>query len=297
MSLTQPSGQPKGMQAGEFLSASSPSQITFNLTNLPAPPELYVRPEDTLLIYLAGSAASIAAVQMNYRLLLPDGSLQVGTQEYSPIFNRAGNRFILPLTEGYLVNLAVRVTGSCRRGQCFVSITLQRGLLFPGNTNKLLCMGYVSSDSPISWPEPTIVNALDGMGALFSNTVGAPGPGTEWSQTVPIGARWRIVSTRSIFTTSVAVALRAPRVQITDALNNVLYQACIVGTIPASTAASITMSDTGAYTPGDALSFTIPMPVNMTLLQGWTIRTLTQNMQAADQWSSIFQLIEEYLEE
>ena len=119
-------------------------------------------------------------------------------------------------------------------------------------------------------------------------TFADPAAGAEFSYTVPAGERFEIIALRIRLTTAVAVANRAVHLRFRDASANVIY-----GSV---SNVNQTASFIGEYNFGSGLG-TVgelstqefeaygPMPKGFIMLPGWTIVTVTSNIQAADQWN------------
>ena len=129
-----------------------------------------------------------------------------------------------------------------------------------------------------------------------SRVVKVPNPaaGADWTQAVPGGVMWKILSGQATLTTSATVATRLPQIQLTSAGVNVgLYGA--VFNVPAGTTAAISFSQRLGSAVGLAGSPSSPAPLpNYPLVQGDTLGSSTGAIQAADQWSAIAFVVAEY---
>lgn len=120
--------------------------------------------------------------------------------------------------------------------------------------------------------------------ATISTALGNPAAGADWSSAQ--GSTHQVISVFATLATSAAVANRLPALQILDAA------AHIVVALPASSVQAAALTET--YVWGVNLPFTsgnnqnlIPIPAGIVVANGWTIRTVTSALQAADQWSAI----------
>ena len=129
-----------------------------------------------------------------------------------------------------------------------------------------------------------------------SRVVKVPNPtaGADWTQIVPSGVIWKILSGQGTLTTSAAVATRLPQIQLTSAGVNVgLFGA--VFNVAASTAAVISFGQAIGSAVGLAGTASSPIPLpNYPLVQGDTFGSSTGAIQAADQWSAIAFVVAEY---
>lgn len=112
-----------------------------------------------------------------------------------------------------------------------------------------------------------------------------PAAGAEVTVTVPAGVIWQLSSLYAVLTTSATVATRVPQLVIADADGKPLEQYGVANGLPASgTAIYNWIAGLGVVeaTSQDTSPLGTPAPV---LLPGWTIKTATGNLQAADQWT------------
>lgn len=119
-----------------------------------------------------------------------------------------------------------------------------------------------------------------------------PLAGADWKY-VHSGPSWFIPTCIiGVLTTSAAVANRAPRILIS-------FRSVICGgwgpgsLVAASLAVTVTASDAGG-SAADPGIVTIQLPDNLMIADGMTLQSSTGNIQAADQWSSIAILCEEF---
>lgn len=132
-----------------------------------------------------------------------------------------------------------------------------------------------------------------GYGRRWRTVVGIqPAAGAEWSIVAPGNATWRIVSVAATLTADATVASRFAEF-IADDQSRTWYRQ---GTVGATTAAeaSVYCGHTGAAQATFASTDNFPLPVGGLLLRpGHRLRSLTANLQAADQWSLITALVDE----
>lgn len=113
----------------------------------------------------------------------------------------------------------------------------------------------------------------------------APGAGAEVVATVPAGVVWELLTLRYRFATSAVVANRASRPVVRDADGNSV--AAIV--TPFTQAASSTLdydylAGLGVNVGGGPTSQPLPAPP-IVMLTGWTVRTVTANIDAGDSYT------------
>lgn len=140
------------------------------------------------------------------------------------------------------------------------------------------------------------IRGAAGGGRLISMAGTVPGAGAEVQETVPAGKRWRILAFSATLITAVAVANRLLRMATNDGVN-----AIIRGPYSPSVQAA-SLSYIYQWQPGipevavrGALNLVaIPQPIGYFLDAGHKFGTSTDLLQAADQWSQIRYLVEEY---
>lgn len=119
-----------------------------------------------------------------------------------------------------------------------------------------------------------------------------PAAGAEWELKAPGHAYWRVVSVFAQLVADATVASRFAEFIADDQTRTWFRQ----GTTGATTASETGLycGHTGAVQATFASLENFPLPVAGLLLQpGNRLRTLTTNLQAADQWSNITALVDE----
>jgi hypothetical protein len=231
------------------------------------------------------------------RIILLTGEVKPFTITFTPTSDRSGSGVAQQLPDGWLLNVMAAFSGvAIRRGQCFANVGIQRP---SGSTTLLfgsLIRDYLVQGAPPSWPEGPLLMPTDGAGFLRSITGTVPAAGAEITEVVPTGARWRLYGMRFSLTTAVAVANRLTNVVIDNGA------APTDGQFPANAvqAASLTVAYTGGQlgavsNPAGADAI-ILLPAPIPLFAGWRWRTITANIQAADQYTAPTYLVEEWIE-
>lgn len=121
-----------------------------------------------------------------------------------------------------------------------------------------------------------------------------PAAGVDPVLTVPGGRQWRVAALRAIFTASGAVANRVPRIRIGDG-SAIYWEGGQTTAITAGLAVVISGSVLGPQAPGITASVPslISLP-DLVLPQLSQIAFSTLAIDAADQWSAIAVLVEEF---
>jgi hypothetical protein len=277
--------------------------MTFPSLAVQAATPLYLTGEDGLRLTVFNSAAGVS-VALRGRFLpaktAPDEQEPIigpFNHELVPTTNRAASTRNETLGEGWLLDWSVVVIGGTPLiGQTYAMVEIVRGAKGALLALSILGSGYVTANKRIGGPDISAMDFLDGGGALRSITAAVPAPGAEISETVPAGARWELICLSFTFVTAVAVANRVVRILIDD--GTLTYARISTGT---NQAASLTVF----YTAGQGLPFfafatdstdELPLPVNLKMGAGHRWRTVTAQIQAADQYSAIQYLVREWTE-
>ena len=122
-----------------------------------------------------------------------------------------------------------------------------------------------------------------------------PAAGSDVFLTVPGTTRWKVWGLQATLVTSAAVANRVPHLEIWDPGD--VHTAYDVPGLNNQTAGT-TVAYSGV--PGGTFGFfdntqVMPLPVEMDLLQGWSIGFETTALQAGDQWTALSMLVTETL--
>lgn len=124
-----------------------------------------------------------------------------------------------------------------------------------------------------------------------------PAAGADWSYLIAGGFAIRLLLATWVVTTSAQAAKRYPSFVVRDGDANIRLQTTDTGEIVASTAPRVTAAQ-GVTTAASAsgLAFTIQAPSTI-LDAGWSIGSLTTNLQTEDQISGVRLLIEQLIED
>ena len=257
---------------------------------------VYISDDEHLRLSVLNAAAGVR-LAIEARFMAMDGSVQTIRAELAPTSDRVLSQTIAGLRDGWLIHGHVRpLSGGVRVGQCYARVEVVRGRTGDVQPVATLAQGYVTDSSWLAWPAADSRDSTEGRGCIRSITGTDPAAGAEISETVPTNARWNLIALFALIVTDATVANRIPGLILDDG-TNVFYQ---VGT-NVSTAASTTgryawASGNGAF--GETASNKIgTLPVPMTLLGGYRIRTSTGSIQAGDNWGAPQLLVEEWIED
>lgn len=236
-----------------------------------------------------------ATVSLFSRILTFDGKLVEVQQDFSPAATRAAVTQPWEPGDGYLLSLMLATTSTVRRGQLYCRVDLQRGLQTTPLIYATLLNDYVHLGYRPTWPFAVQSAPTAGAGMLRSLNLANPAAGTDWAQSVPTGARWRLRGGTATLVTAVAAGTRQVALIVDDGATTLF-------TIEAATTQAPSLTQIYSLIPGDTLTTLIAtqlpvlIPLDLQLFAGWRIRTSTTTIAGADQWSGINFLVEEWLE-
>lgn len=293
-----PMGQPNPLQPGEFQQSAPANQVSFDVLKVAPPSNVYIQRDDVLsVVFNSRTTGDVATISGRF-LRVPDGVIVpfAFTLRATSIF--ATNANVFPLGEGYLLALTASCSLIQQRGGCFVSVGLQRGALSVSpriGTTQILFADYVTANQPVSWPAGRILNCSEGPGFLTNRNPGNPAAGSDWTSAMIGGARVKVRGCTATLVTSAAVANRQVTFIMTVTGSTITIGALV--NIPASQTVRFCLSEgVGPYTGADGTVY-LPLPNDTWLLSATGgFGSSTNNIQAADQWTSIQVAVEELID-
>lgn len=257
----------------------------------------WVTPDDLLIAVVRNSLAGVS-LALSGRVWHPDDGVKEIDFPMAPTSDRSANTFSRNLSLGYLVSLAVRVTaGAPRRGQTLATMLIARPPAASFGTKMILAQDYVTSNYGPLWPGGRQTLGVEGPGILSSFVVATPAAGADWVQAVPTGARWLLHGIYATLATAIAAGNRQPLLVFDDGVNRVAAQNTAL--VQAASLTNDWSWDPGTPSTGLFQSNVneVDLPFPVPLFAGWRVRTITGAIAAADQWSGIRLLVEEWLED
>lgn len=270
--------------------------VHFGLRDVQPATNLYVALEDRLRVLIFNSVAG-AEVDVNVRLQLPDGQVIPWRGQFFPTSNRASNSFEVDFAEGFLLDVSVSTpTAALRLGACYVVVQVIRGTGANAIVMRSLLANYLTTGMSVGWPEGPSAASVQDNGLVRSVQVSNPAAGSDWNVTVPTGARWQVQSVTEVFTASATVANRGLQLVADDGANILAI---------GEDQGSITAGQTGTFSfflgansiGGLAFNMASVAWVSPVLQQGFRVRSNTVGLQAGDQYSAIFLLVLEWIEQ
>lgn len=263
--------------------------------SLRSPAPFYVTGEDNIELAAGNSAAGVT-LTLAGRFMQLDGQVTPFAHALIPTTNRVVTTVANALGDGWILNATVFASGGTPLiGQCWARVRVVRG--FGGAMAVLgtLVSGYVTAAQSIAFPSGAARGTLDGPGVIRSVAGTNPAPGLEISETVPSGARWRLLALQVLFTADATVANRNPTVVIDDGAT-ILFTSDAAASIVASQQWRLVAACGLQRAPAVSTTFFWGLGATMILLAGWRLRTVTTGLQAGDDFAAPQLLVEEWIE-
>jgi hypothetical protein len=272
---------------------SAPNLVGFDPKAVVPSQTLYLQRNDFLAFFGLSNVAGVT-VQINYRLLTPQGEIKEGQFNSAP--SAPNLAFSFSLYEGWLLSFAVRITSAVAQGQwLFLQAFVSRAVTptSDGIIQSVFWQSYVPGFTPVGWPGSPSMGVSDGQGTLRSITGTTPAAGAEINEVVPANRRWALIAIRAILTASATVANRFPSYNIDDGVNTFwqvhtsVAQTAGQGVLYEGASGQTFFNDTQG-------SLVIPLPTPLPLKTSFRIRTITGGIQAGDQWTAPQYLVQEW---
>lgn len=259
---------------------------------IPPPSQLYLHPGGGLRLS-AWSAVAGVTLTLSGRLLTRPGDILPFSISLIPTSNRALSTVNISLPEGYLLSALVRITaGSATRGQLFARVEHILSLTGTIVPLQLLIQDYVTTSSPAGYPGGTLRQSQEGLGHLQFLTIDDPGPGNQFTYTIPTNALYRFIALAFQFTCSANVATRQVRILFSSS-------AGLLASI-ASPSTQVANDDlayqfVSQYTPRDITIWRTEVAPSYFLDAGGSINSSVLLIQANDILAGITLSVEEYI--
>jgi hypothetical protein len=186
--------------------------------------------------------------------------------------------------------------GAPLMGQTFVKVQLIRGIGAAAIVLGTILQGYVTASQAVGFPGSSIQDSfsVEPPPRVIIGTT--PGLAQEILETVPTGARWRLVALLVRLDTDATVITRNPRLEIRSATTTLALFPNPIG-VTASIGVFPQWVQGLAYDQAHSTNVGVGgLPESAILLAGQTIRTNTENMQLGDQYSTLRYVVQEWLE-
>lgn len=185
-------------------------------------------------------------------------------------------------------------------GQCWCRLYLARGVDSPNSIVRTLDYGYIAKSFSLDYPDGQKRGPTDGPGQIRSVNITNPAVATDFSASVPSGARWRPRSIKATLAADANAANRNVQIIVQDASTNSLWYGAQG---PNQTANQTKKYNWSANYPVEDSTFgslssdiRAAFPNDLILGASWSLVSNTSNLQVGDQWSSIYLEVEEWID-
>jgi hypothetical protein len=272
-------------------------QVNFLTTGVQPPSRVYIQANENLGVR-AWNSVTNRRLLVRGRILRPDGEIIPFQRDFDVMTDdRIVNNFTLPLTEGFLLSCVfLSAADSPRRGQTYIDAGLIRGDEVVDGIFDQLVSGYIEANRVLVWPTATAQSPTEGPGVIRRITGTDPAAGNEVGEAVPTNARWRLLAFLATLVTDATATNRNVTLALSQA--GTVYARVFSGV---SQTASQTVIH--CFIPNLGTAPTIAGTLfsqghaAVVIPSGYGIATLTQGLQAGDNWGAPQLLVEEWIEE
>lgn len=276
-------------------SATQKNLVTFMQQGIQPPSNVYMQPDDILMV---GITALSTGRLVTFRGRFLDTQGNIKPFEFTPnvTITRARQFFTFPLAEGFLLSInAFTLSGTNNWGDTHAAAMISRKGAALTDTAMTLFAGYLTFQNPLGWPEGGIHQGVEGPGNIRIITGTDPIAGAEMSETVPLGAIWRLMSLRIQLVTSAVAGNRVVQAEFDDGAGNVFGRATPSAVQAASLTFDYTIGSANALGSGAGGNVGISMSDNVRLPPGSRIRTKTSLLDVGDNFGAPVYIVEENL--
>jgi len=271
--------------------------VSFALEDVQPPSTEYLTRDANLQINIF-PVGTTNTVTVALKIMTPDGKLNVSQFIYTNFTTLTKFQDIKQLAEGFLLSITVTISGAAtiHRGDTFVQIGVQEG---PGASTpmyRILISGYVTSTASLAWPEGNLLDSVSGSGLLISQALANPAAGADFTFTFNANSRSWLHAFTATLTTSSTAANRTPVFYLKDSGGNAIWSLGSSAAQVASKALEYNLGEAATVTVDATGNYVITMPSEVYMYGAWTLSSTTANIQAADQWSAIRALFEQWVE-
>lgn len=271
-------------------------EVRFNMSSVQPPSDLYFSREDTLWVTSQNSNVA-TVVEVHGRVMLPSGQVIPFVHAHTPNTDRSAKTTIIAVPEGFLLNVFVKETAAgVTVGQCFITLGAGRGDGAARVDHTILIQGYVASSFSQGWPGTPPRLPTEGPGVIRNIIGSVPAAGAEFVETVPTGARWRVMAIKIFLTSAVTAGNRRPTLVFIP--NGIV--GCADVPHPLFQGPSVTLAF--SWASGMALQALVSgtsditgLPSDLFFDQGSQFKSVTANLAAGDQYGAPFYTVEEWI--
>lgn len=260
-------------------------------------PFLWVDDDDQLYMRVWGAILTGCTALLTARILRPSGIIEKVQLKVTAPTNRTVNTGLVNVGRGWLLSIIVLPSaGQPERGQVFVNVLLIREGLTDSDAACMFISDYLCYQSYLGYPGGRMISAIEGPGRIRSITGTDPAAGAEISETVPTGAKWRLIGFTFTLVTDATVTQRNTLVTIDDGANVLAVLDTLKDEGLSSTYVHSLLSGLGYPYTSHNQAIVASLPGLMLLLAGWRIRTTNLSLQAGDNYGAPQMWVEEWIE-
>jgi len=273
-----------------------PPEVTFTVRDVAPPGAAYVGPAGALRVLIWSAQPGVEAL-MTVRTLMPDGQIQWSQYRFSPPGDYSGLDEVLPLSECFLLGLNIGALGVAKPGGFYVLVLLLHAPRADAPQAQMLVSGYLVSGSSLTYPNPRFVGPAEGPGRIRVIDGTDPAAGQVISETVPNGARWKLLAVGAALATSATAGNRSPYLDLLSATSG-WWRSVLNVAQPASTTYYYRWAiGVPARGPSGPFNFVQDaLPDQVALVGGWSFQIYHHGAQAGDDWGMPVYYVEEWIE-
>jgi len=262
--------------------------VEFQTKGIAPPSTVYIGPGERLLVRITIRQTGHSAVIRGRYFRAADGLIIPIERTVTLTGSYAVQLFTFDLAEGYLLSVTVKnVTTSIQTGDMFVEVSLLRDFnqFAVPNQQQVLISGYTQFNRAIGWPGGPMKSEHESPGTLRSITGSDPAANTEFNETVPVNARWKLHSIFNVLVTDANVANRIVELIIDDG-GSTLFRANMNNFAAAGQTARYCWSSAPRTADGTNLQFNGGLPTEIILQNPMRFRSNTTGLQVGDNWTA-----------
>jgi hypothetical protein len=262
----------------------------------PGPYNFRFSAADALRLTIHNSQSGVV-VAVHYRVLTDDHGIVSTVYQAAPVSDRTADAREFVIGEGFLLNTTVFASsGSPRRGQTFVRLQVIHGRGASATVLGTIVQGYITGNQDRAWPGSPLEGSLEGDGYVRTIVGTTPPVGAEFTESVPTGARWQLLSFFVTFITSATVATRRPRLLMGNGASGAVRISNASTWVASESKLAMWSIQTFVDNTMAQLDNGAPLPADFPQVAGDRIQGDTVNRQAGDQYASPLYVVREWLE-
>jgi hypothetical protein len=281
--------------ATEQVFAASPTYVAGS--QIIQSPFQFIADADTYLRIVSACSVSGVKIAVQGRRLDANGQLQIIEETHTPNNDRTVKQQDFQLGAGALLNLSVfALSGAPLIGQCYVQGQILRNAGGVGIVLGTVLGGYITARQTLGFPGSPVMAASDVTPSPRSFSIGTLSAGTDWLQSVPIGARWQLIALYTQFTADATAGNRTQFLRLSDPSAGFTYLMLFPNVVPPT--GSINLSFAINVPSSTVANFiqTAQLPDEFQLTGGQSIAVTTLGLAPGDLWNAVTITVREFLD-